>query len=97
MGLVDRQVGVPPLGQYQELAFVVPEFCSLIVKRGVIVRGLEKPLDGKKESGDGVCGAPLVFEDVKADVATHVDVGVKDRRFKFDSRWSHWIILRKGH
>jgi hypothetical protein len=43
----------------------------------IIVRTSEEALDGEEDGADVVGGGPLVLEDVEADVAVDVDVGVE--------------------
>ena len=48
--------------------------------------GLFARLQGQEHSANGVRGAPLVFEDVQADVAVVVHVWVEARRLKAHRR-----------
>lgn len=54
-------------------------------------------MNGEEEGCDGVGGAPLVLEDVEADIAAHVDVGMEDRGLELDDWWGHGVVLREGH
>lgn len=63
---------------------VGPKRGRLRVERRVVVRLSEQALDGEEDGADVVGGGPFVLEDVEADVAVGVDVGVEARRFELD-------------
>ena len=51
---------------------------------GLLVGLSEQTLQAQQHSANIVDGAPLVFEDIKADSAAEVDVGVVDGRLEED-------------
>lgn len=58
----------------------------MAIERRVVVGLSEEGLDGEEDGLDGVAGAPVLFEDVEADVAVLVHVGVE--------AWRHERHLR---
>lgn len=69
----------PFLGGGFELGAVALVELGDLGDEGVIGVGIgEEGGDGEEDLGDGECGRPLVLEDVEADGAVGVDVGVVD-------------------
>ena len=59
-----------------------PESGGGRVEGTVVVGFAKETLDGEEDGGDVVHGRPLVLEDVEADVAVLIDVGVEARRLE---------------
>ena len=69
----------------------------MIVEWAVIVWCLKETLDGEKQGGNGVSGAPLVLENVETNVSGHVNVGMENRGVKRDCRCGHRVVGWKPH
>jgi hypothetical protein len=74
---------------------VLPQLCRLAIERALDVWIAEHALDGEQHGADVVRRRPLLFEDIEADVAILVDVGVVARRLKLDSGRSVRVVLGK--
>lgn len=65
-------------------------------EEGDILVGLtEQALQAQQDGLNVVGGGPLVLEDVEADAAREIDVGVVDGRLEKDGRWSIRIVGRE--
>ena len=59
------------------LNLAVPEFSSSVVQRAVVVGLSEKTLQRDKDGGDAVGSGPLFLQNIEANVAVLVNVGVE--------------------
>lgn len=83
----------------EEVLFVLdlgcPERCGVAVERRFVV-GLSKQRLNRPQHRAGVVdGRPLLLEDVQADVAVLVDVGVVARGLELDSRGNARVVVRE--
>src|SRR4051794_21213083 len=62
----------------------------------ILVRFTQETLQAKKHALDIVDGTPLVLEDVEADTAREVEVGVVDWGLEEDSWGGVGIVIRKS-
>ena len=74
---------------------VLPVIGNSLVERVVYVGGGHEGLDRKEHSLDLQGRAPLVLENVQADAAEAIDVGVVDLGAEEDFRWDHGILFRE--
>ena len=75
----------------------IPKLCRGVVKRTIIVWLAQQTLKRYQDCCDTVGCRPLLFEDVEADVAVLVDVGVEAWCDKFDQRCVVWVFVREFH
>lgn len=66
------------------LGLIVPQLGGLRVERRIVVRLAQQRLDGQQDGAHVVEGRPLLLQDVQANGAAQINVGVKARRNKFD-------------
>jgi len=85
-----RRGGVSSGGGEQTF-LVSPHGGRVRVERAVIVGLPEEALYGEENGGDVVHGRPFVLEDVEADIAVLVDVGVEAGRLEADDGRGEWI------
>eukprot|EP00315_Gephyrocapsa_oceanica_P012014 CAMPEP_0185288548 /NCGR_PEP_ID=MMETSP1363-20130426/3459_1 /TAXON_ID=38817 /ORGANISM="Gephyrocapsa oceanica, Strain RCC1303" /LENGTH=111 /DNA_ID=CAMNT_0027884427 /DNA_START=356 /DNA_END=691 /DNA_ORIENTATION=+ len=71
----------------------LPHLGNLVVQRVVRVRGRQQRLDREQHGSDLQRGAPLVFEDVQADAADLVDVGMVHLRQEAHLWRRHRVLL----
>ena len=62
-------------------------------ERVVRVRVAQQGADGEEDFGQSQGRRPLLLQDVQADSAELVDVGVVDLRSKEHLWWDHWVLL----
>lgn len=72
-----------------------PEHGGLSVERRLIVRFSEERLDRNQDCANVISGRPLVLQDVEADVAEDVNVGVEAGRVELDLGGLERIISGK--
>ena len=72
-----------------------PHFSNVVRERVVRVGRREQRLDRQQHRPDLQRRAPLVLEDVKADAAQFVNVGVVDLGEEAHLGWRHRIVLRQ--
>jgi hypothetical protein len=92
-------VGVPELGGLAVKgrgAAREVSVCSSVEHEGGSLVGLaEQALQGQQDRTDVQDGTPLVLEDVEADAALHVDIGVVDGGGEADLRRHVWVAGRE--
>lgn len=76
---------------------LVPKLGSFAVEGGRIVGLSKQALEAKENSLDVIGGGPLVLEDVKANAAGEVEVGVVDGSLEQDGRRSVRVIRGESH
>lgn len=74
---------------------VLPQLCRLAIERTLDIRVAKHTLDGEQHGANVVGRRPLLLEDIEADVAILVDVGVVAGRLEFDSGRSVRVVLGK--
>ena len=65
---------------------------SVCIERGVIVGLSQEGLDGQQHSAHSIEGAPLLLQDVQADVAVLVNIGMEARRLKLHQRSFEGVV-----
>ena len=68
-------------------------FSDRLVKRIIKVGSGKQNLDRQQDRSDLEGGAPLVLQDVEADAAQLVDVGVVNLRAEENLGWRHGVLL----
>lgn len=63
------------------------------VSRRLLVRLTQQALQAEQNTRYVVDGAPLVLEDVEADAAGEVDIGVVDRSLEQDCGGRVWVVV----
>ena len=84
----------PLLGSCDSGLLVLLPALGNIGSEGIIwIRSAEKGLNGEKDGPDLQSGRPVVLEDVKADTAKFVDVGMEDLGKKSDLGRRHGVVI----
>jgi hypothetical protein len=75
------------------LLVLLPVVSDLLVQGVVQVWQRHQGLDGEQHGSNLQSWRPLVLQDVQADSAELVDVGVVDLRSEEHLWWDHWVLL----
>ena len=78
------------------LCIILMQLRSLTIQRTRIVWLPQQTLQAQQHALDVVDGAPLVLEDVKADAAAEVNVGVVDGGLEEDCWWRVGVVGGEG-
>lgn len=73
----------------------LPGISDFLIQRIIQVWERHQGLDGEEDGPDLESGRPLVLQDIKADAAELVDVGVVDLCSEEHLWWDHWVLIRK--
>jgi len=74
---------------------LLPALCNIVGERIVGIRCAKKGLDGEEDSSDLEGGRPVALQNVKADSAESVDVGMVDLGEEADFGRGHRVVIRK--
>ena len=72
---------------------LLPKVGDLLIQGVVEVGERHQGLDREENRSDLQSGRPLVLQDVQADSAELVDVGVVNLGSEEDLWWHHWVLL----
>ena len=72
---------------------LLPKVGDLLIQGVVEVGERHQGLDREENRSDLQSGRPLVLQDVQADSAELIDVGVVDLGSEEDLWWHHWVLL----
>ena len=77
------------------ILIVLPVVGDRLIKGVIQVWKRHQSLDGEEHGSDLQCWRPLVLEDIKADSAELINVGVVDLGSEEHLWWDHWVLIRQ--
>jgi len=72
---------------------IFPSFCYIGSQWVVWVWRAEESLNGEKDSSNLESWRPVALENIQADTAELVNVGMVDLSQESNLRWGHWVII----